>query len=234
MNVTLISFYNRFKEYSTKYSLGTLKLAAYIGKNEDIEVNIIPINSEEEITKEILDKLSNPKIEVLGIPNYMWTEKLAKLISKEVKKRNPKILRLVGGPSTPSVDFSDWNSDEIFIIGEGEEALYQICQAKLKNPKFNARDINQLITNNVFSETHNLNDRHVLYTNSRIPRGIPLFSDEIETMKQDKTPENFAWYETTRGCAYACGYCGHKTRNNLGDVDLDIIQEEIKNIGKKE
>ena len=233
MNVTLISFYNRFKEYSTKYSLGTLKLAAYIGKNEDIEVNIIPINSEEEITKEILDKLSNPKIEVLGIPNYMWTEKLAKLISKEVKKRNPKILRLVGGPSTPSVDFSDWNSDEIFIIGEGEDALYQICQAKLKNPKFNARDINQLITNNVFSETHNLNDRHVLYTNSRIPRGIPLFSDEIETMKQDKTPENFAWYETTRGCAYACGYCGHKTRNNLGDVDLDIIQEEIKNIGKK-
>lgn len=233
MNVTLISFYNRFKEYSTKYSLGTLKLAAYIGKNEDIEVNIIPINSEEEITKEILDKLSNPKIEVLGIPNYMWTEKLAKLISKEVKKRNPKILRLVGGPSTPSVDFSDWNSDEIFIIGEGEDALYQICQAKLKNPKFNARDINQLITNNVFSETHNLNDRHVLYTNSRIPRGIPLFSDEIETMKQDKTPENFAWYETTRGCAYARGYCGHKTRNNLGDVDLDIIQEEIKNIGKK-
>ena len=111
--------------------------------------------------------------------------------------------------------------------------MYQICQAKLKNPKFNARDINQLITNNVFSETHNLNDRHVLYTNSRIPRGIPLFSDEIETMKQDKTPENFAWYETTRGCAYACGYCGHKTRNNLGDVDLDIIQEEIKNIGKK-
>lgn len=233
MNVTLISFYNRFKEYSTKYSLGTLKLAAYIGKNEDIEVNIIPINSEEEITQKLIDRLSDSKIDVLGIPNYMWTEKLAKQISKEVKNSNPKILRLVGGPSTSSVDFSEWNSDEIFIIGEGEEALQQICQSRLENPEFNAEDINQLMVNNVFSETHNLNDRHVLYTNSQIPRGIPLFSDEIEAMKTDKTPEDFAWYETTRGCAYACGYCGHKTRNNLGDVELDTIQEEIKNIGKR-
>lgn len=233
MNVTLISFYNRFKEYSTKYSLGTLKLAAYIGKNEDIKVNIVPINSEEEITQELIDELSDSKIDILGIPNYMWTEKLAKQISKEVKSNNPKILRLIGGPSTPSVDFSDWNSDEIFIIGEGEEALQQICQARLKKPEFNAKDINQIMANNVFSETHNLSDRHVLYTNSQIPKGIPLFSDEIEAMKTDKTPEDFAWYETTRGCAYACGYCGHKTRNNLGDVDLGIIQEEINNIGKR-
>ena len=120
MNVTLISFYNRFKEYSTKYSLGTLKLAAYIGKNEDIRVNIIPINSEEEITQELIDKLSDSKIDVLGIPNYMWTEKLAKQISKEVKSNNPKILRIIGGQSTPTVDYSDRNTDEIFIIGEGE------------------------------------------------------------------------------------------------------------------
>lgn len=233
MNITLISFYNRFKEYPTKYSLGTLKLAAYIGKNKDIEVNIFPVNCEEEITKEIIDKLSSSQIDILGIPNYMWTEELARKISKEVKKNNHRILRVIGGPSTSSVDFTEWNKDEIFIIGEGEEALYKICKTKLKKPEFSAKDVNILDANNVFSETFNLKDRHVVYTNTQIPRGLPLFSDEVEKMKVDETPEDFAWYETTRGCAYACGYCGHKTRNNLGDVDLNIIKKEIKNMGEK-
>lgn len=233
MNVTLISFYNRFKEYSTKYSLGTMKLAAYIGKNKNINVNIIPINSEEKLSIEVLEKLSDSKIDILGIPNYMWTEKLAKEISKEIKKRSPKTLRIVGGPSTPSVDFFDWNSDEIFIIGEGEEAWKQICEAKIDCTDFNAKDIKKINAKNVFSEVHNLEDRHILYTNSQIPKGIPLFSNDIEAMKLDKVHEDFAWYETTRGCAYNCGYCGHKTRNNLGDVDIDIIQEEIRNIRKR-
>lgn len=72
--------------------------------------------------------------------------------------------------------------------------------------------------------------RHVVYTNSDIPKGIPLFSKTIEDMKEDKQKEDFAWYETVRGCAYNCGYCGHKTRNNLGYIDLENVEEEIKNI----
>lgn len=31
---------------------------------------------------------------------------------------------------------------------------------------------------------------------------------------------------------YSCGYCGHKTRQNVGFIDLVIVEEEIKNIGK--
>lgn len=233
MNVKLISFYNRFKEYSTKYSLGTLKLAAYIGQDEDIDVQIVPINSEEELTEEKIAELCEGNPDVLGIPNFMWTERLAKQISKEVANRNPNILRVIGGPSTNTVDFKEWNSDEVFVIGEGEEALMEICKAKKENPSFDSTQIRDLNASNVFSVTSDLSDRHVLYTNTQIPRGMPLFSSRIEEMKADKTPEDFAWYETTRGCAYNCGYCGHKTRNNLGDVDLDIIEEEIKNIGER-
>ena len=233
MNVKLISFYNRFKEYSTKYSLGTLKLAAYIGQDKDFDVQIVPINSEEELTEEKVAELCDGNPAILGIPNFMWTENLAKKISAEVAKKSPETLRVVGGPSTNTVDFADWNSDEIFVIGEGEEALMEICKAKRENPHFDSTQIRNLKAKNMFSTTSDLEDRHVLYTNTQIPRGMPLFSEKIEDMKVDKTPEDFAWYETTRGCAYNCGYCGHKTRNNLGDVDLDIIEEEIKNIGDR-
>lgn len=233
MKVNLISFYNRFNEYPTKYSLGTLKLAAYLGKLEDIEIEIVPLNSEEEITEESINQVLSGNPDIVGIQNYMWTERHAQDISKKIAKIMPETLRLVGGPSTNTVEFDKWNNDEIFIIGEGEEALMEICKAKLEDSTFDSTKIRTLPVDNVFSEAVDLEDRHVLYTQTQIPKGLPLFSEKIEEMKQDKSREEFAWYETTRGCAYTCGYCGHKTRNNLGDIDMENIKEEITNIRER-
>ena len=233
MNVKLISFYNRFEEYATKYSLGTLRLASYMGKNDELNIKIIPIDSEEDITEDTIKRILKDSPEIVGIPNFMWTEKTAQKLSEKIKEVNPDILRVIGGPSTADVDFKDWQSDEIFVLGEGEEALLKICEEKLKNPDFSSKEINNLQLNDVFSESTDSPNRHVIYTDNSIPKGIPLFSEKIEDMKEDKQKEDFAWYETVRGCAYNCGYCGHKTRNNLGYIDLENIEEEIKNIKKQ-
>ena len=230
MKVNLISFYNRFDEYPTKYSLGTLKLAAYLGQIEGVEVKLVPLNSEHEVTDEDIAKILHGNPDVVGIQNYMWTEKHAQRISNKIKEVNPNILRLVGGPSTNTVNFDMWSGGEIFTVGEGEVALAAICQAKMQDDNFNSSKVKSLTLDNVFSKEQDLEDRHILYKTTEIPKGLPLFSEEIESMKQDKTPESFTWYETTRGCTYNCGYCGHKTRNNLGNVDIDNIEEEIKNI----
>ncbi len=156
MNVNLISFYNRFHEYSTKYALGTLRLAGYMAKNNNLHIKIIPIDSEEEISEKQLQKILENNPEIIGIPNYMWTEKKAQILSKEIKKRNPNSIRVVGGPSTADVNFEDWQSDEIFVLGEGEEAVLKICEEKLKNPEFNAKEVINLGLNNVFSEEADL------------------------------------------------------------------------------
>ena len=230
MKVKLISFYSRFSEYPTKYSLGTMKLGAYIGQDDDIDVEIIPINSDSDLNKETIEKLTNNNPDIIGIPNFMWTEKLAKQISKEIKEKNATILRVIGGPSTPSINFREWNDDEIFVIGEGEIALREICNKKRENPDFNSNRVGELKLENVFSKSNNLCERNILYTSTDIPKGLPLFSKKVEEMKKDKTHEEFAWYETNRGCAYNCGYCGHKTRNNLGYVDIEQVQEEIENM----
>lgn len=230
MKVKLISFYNRFYEYPTRYSLGTLKLASYVGKNKNLDIGIVPINSEEEITHSMIQSLVKDSPTIIGIPNFMWTEQKAQKICKEIKKIDPNIMRVIGGPSTADVVFEDWQSDEIFVLGEGEEALLKICEKKLDEPTFDAEHVNELGLNNVFSEKSDSIERHVIYTNTTIPKGIPLFSKEIERMKENREKEKFAWYETTRGCAYNCGYCGHKTRNNLGYIDFENIEQEIKNI----
>lgn len=230
MKVNLISFYNRFAEYPTKYSLGTMKLGAYIGQDDNIEVKIIPIDSNSNINEDIIKKLINDNPDIIGIPYYMWTEKIAKQISAQIKEKNPNILRIIGGPSTPTVDFKDWNEDEIFIVGEGEIALNEICNKKRENPDFNSEKVLELGLKNVFSQNKDLEDKNITYIDKDIPKGLSLFSEKVEKMKGDKELEEFAWYETNRGCAYNCGYCGHKTRNNLGYVDIEQVKEEIENM----
>lgn len=229
MKVALISFHNRFHEFPTRYSLGTMRLAAYIGKNEQINVRVIPINIEEEISEDIIKKLSNSGFDILGIPNFIWTEKIAQEISRKVLAINNQILCVIGGPSTRFVNATDWTGKEIFISGEGEEALLKICEEKIKDPSFSYKDIKKINALNIFS-CEIPNGFFGLPKISGIPEGLPLFSPEVENMKDNQTPETFAWYETSRGCPYSCGYCGHKTRTSLGKVNLDIVKKEFLNI----
>lgn len=91
MNIKLISFYNRFDEYSSKYSLGTLRLASYMGKNDNLNIKIIPIDSDGELSEDTIKKILEDSPEVVGIPNFMWTERKAQEISKQIKKINPSI-----------------------------------------------------------------------------------------------------------------------------------------------
>ena len=137
MKVNLISFYNRFDEYSTKYSLGALKLAAYLGQIDGVEVEIVPLNSEQEVTDEEIARILHGNPQMVGIQNYMWTERHAQKISRIIKQRHPEILRLVGGPSTNTVDFDMWSGGEIFTIGEGEDAAKDITEYLAITPSNN-------------------------------------------------------------------------------------------------
>ena len=233
MKVTLLSFYNRFEEYSTKYSLGIMKIASYIkANNNDVDVSIIPINLDAPYSQDIVSKIASNNTDILGIPNYIWTKDFAQKISLDVKKINPSLLRVVGGPETPFINFSDWNDDEIFILGEGEKAWNEICKARQANSNFGANQINILGCDNVFSKAYPEFNKKYLFSASEIVQGIPLFSNELENSKYDKTKEEFAWYETSRGCLYNCGYCGHKTRKKLGFVDLEQIAVEFEGMKK--
>lgn len=233
MKITLLSFYNRFEEYSTKYSLGIMKIASYIkSKNNDVELSIMPINLDAPYSQDIASKITSNNTDILGIPNYIWTKDFAQKISLDIRKTDPSILRVVGGPETPFINFSDWNDDEIFILGEGERAWDKICKARQSDSGFGANQINILGCDNVFSKAYPEFDKKYLFSASEIVQGIPLFSNELENSKYDKSKEDFAWYETSRGCLYNCGYCGHKTRKKLGFVDLDQITAEFEGMKK--
>lgn len=217
MRVGIIGFYCRTEEYPTRYYLGAMRLAEYL-MSTGIKVDIIPIDLEK-YREFDYSSISN-KYDLYGIGNYSWVEHAVSYVAKMLHKSNDKIRIVIGGPQIDVINLEEWDN-EIFIQGEGESSLLKICNCILKN-----ESIERLCAenSNIFTKQfpeHNkketkINIKNPLFTNVSIP--------EID--------RKFLWYETCRGCAFNCGYCGHRTREKVDYIDLDIVEKEIKNIGR--
>lgn len=214
MKIALINIYSRQDEYQSKYSLATMRLAEYI-MSFGYKVDLIPIdiNNYQDI------KLNDIKeYDLIGLSNYSWVENAIKFIDRLIKTENPNANIVIGGPQVENVDLKEWDN-EYFIIGEGEKSLLNL----VKYIETGKKDRNFFEDNvNIFNKT---NDKYIK-TESLIQVANPLFTNVIPKDKK------FLWYETCRGCAYSCGYCGHKTRKHIGYFDINIVENEIKQIGK--
>lgn len=75
MNYLFVSFYNRFFEYETEYSLATLRLVSVVAKNKDNNIVIHPYNLDElESSKKELDqRLLQIEADVICLSAYVWT-----------------------------------------------------------------------------------------------------------------------------------------------------------------
>lgn len=155
---------------------------------------------------------------LIGLSNYSWVENAVKYIDILIKKENPNSDIAIGGPQVENIDLTEWEN-EYFIIGEGEQTLYNLAKY-IENGK---KDIDFFKNNlNIF------NKENPKMIKNEIPIQVcnPLFTSVIP---KDR---DFLWYEICRVCAYSCGYCGHKTRKKIAYFDLNIIENEIKSIGK--
>lgn len=221
--INLISFYNRFSEYPSKYSLSSMRLAASILDITNIDVKISTydlIDNDASIAEDIIKTGAN----IIGLPVYMWTAKKSKNICEILAKQNKKIILVAGGPDIPHLDVSTWPDNTIFVIGEGEEPLRDLLA--------NGSDLINKPSRSSLNSGHNrrtiIAPKHDLFT------GHPLYSTEFEKVFVEPSTDNrFTWHDTAVGCRYKCGYCGHKTRPTVSFRPDWLVQEEIKNIGRR-
>lgn len=217
MKFGLITFYLRLNDYPTKYSLASLRLGEYLDSS-GIDVDLIPISLVDLDFKKFVKENITGKYDIVGISNYVWSRKATPQIAKIIRENAPGTTTIIGGPEVSHTNL-DLYKDEIFILGEGEECLvktiHYIEQGK-ENPTFFEDN------SNIFDKQHpkrKMAPEKLLYKN-------PLFT------KFKDIDRDFLYYETSRGCAYNCGYCGFRNRNNIELFDLEFIEEEIKRIGK--
>ncbi len=218
MKIAIVSFYHRYQEYPTQYSLASLRLHQYIS-HHGFDSQIVPFYLDQDnidiAIKELSDQLS--KFDIIGLSSYHWTKKYVKEISSLLKIKNNKSQVIIGGPEAENVNPNEWEN-EIFVVGEGENSLMQTINYIKRGKK-------DLL---FFQENTNIFDKNNP-ANEKIETEIPCFKSLFSGLSfYDRS---FAWYETNRGCSYSCGYCGHKTRNKVAFFNDKIIEDEIKQIG---
>ncbi len=149
--------------------------------------------------------IQSKKPNVVGVSVYIWNRTQSFQLIEILKKQNPKLTIVIGGPE---VSFEDKvSSDYIVIGGEGEdkwvEALGFIEKSK-------APDDETLMRWKTYG-----NDLPLLFP--------PYIPEDKDTMRY-----RIAYIEASRGCPYLCSFCLSALDEKVRYFDGVSIREQIE------
>ena len=173
--------------------------------------------------------------DIVGFSTYVWNHNYSKVLGRELKKNNPNVLIIAGGPEYPIEKknfFKKYPFIDICVKQEGELSFKRILQEFLnKEPDY--KEIPGLLINDaeetIFTENNTRIDNL-----DEIPS--PYLTGVFDKLMSEHT--NIRWnatLETNRGCPYACTFCdwGSLTYNKIKVFDLERVYSELEWIGKK-
>jgi radical SAM superfamily enzyme YgiQ (UPF0313 family) len=166
---------------------------------------------------------------------YIWNRSYSKALGKALKKANPNLFIIGGGPEFPieKADiFEQYPFLDICVKLEGEKTFRRILEEHLKEtPDY--KSINGML----------LNENGVAFNT-----GDTVRIDDLDTIPSPyltgifdklmaKHPE-IRWngtIETNRGCPYACTFCdwGSLTYNKVKIFDLQRVFDELEWMGQR-
>lgn len=150
---------------------------------------------------------------------YIWNIRQTLELAQDLKKANPRLLILFGGPEV-SYDWESFMARNPFvdflITGEGEEAFAQWCC--------------QLEGNQVWEQVAGLVFRGK--GNGRIlanPPGTPLDFEKIPFPYEDFPCERdkVIYYEASRGCPFNCSYCISSLDKTMWVLPLKRVKQDL-------
>ncbi len=155
---------------------------------------------------ELLQALYRERADVYGFSVYIWNIGLMLSLGQDLKSLLPSATLVMGGPevSFDTDRFEKFDYIDHIISGEGEEALPKLCEALREG-----RAVSRLT---VASPLADLPHEGILY------RDGDMGGDML-------------YYESSRGCPYACAYClssaAHGVRAKSAEETLrDLLQFE--------
>jgi radical SAM superfamily enzyme YgiQ (UPF0313 family) len=174
--------------------------------------------------------------------NYMWNERLGSAFAREIKRRYPDTVVVMGGPNYP-IDGPEQRAYlerrpeiDFYVDGEGEMPFVAIFEA-LEKVDFDANRIKA--SGALIPSVHYLSEGQFVRGDA-VPRILELdrllpspytmglldefFDDRLSPMIQ-----------TSRGCPYSCTFChdGIAYMNKTRAFSVDRVREELEYIAAR-
>jgi radical SAM superfamily enzyme YgiQ (UPF0313 family) len=177
-------------------------------------------------TMNIVTDLVQRKPDVIGFSCYIWNiEETIKVISM-IKKINPSIQIVVGGPEV-TYDVMEWMEKvpqfDFIVIGEGEETFKNLLQQL--NSEKDYRQVAGISYRTGTGEIKLNPQRHKLDL-----RELPSpyrFEEDIKHLGK-----RVSYIETSRGCPFSCQFCLSSIEVGVRYFDREKIKEDIRYLMK--
>lgn len=225
----LAQFNNNYgNQFYIPYSIGVL--ASYARQDPRIadEVAFLPFLYRRESPEQIALRIGT--VDVLGLSCYVWNWRLSMAVASHVRRRNPDVLIIVGGPHVPEKEagFLAANPDiDVAVHGEGEDAFREILLRRLSG---------EPLTGIQSTAVKNRADGEIIVAPKRVRMrdlsGLPspyLTGTFDPIMTQSDGVAWMALWETNRGCPFACTFCdwGSATASKVLEFDWQRLMDEL-------
>lgn len=211
--------------------------------NNDIYTKEFTINEDiEDIYSDIICKGYN----IIAFSCYIWNiEKTLKIVDN-IKKSNPNIMIILGGPevSYNIKNFMERNSFvDLVIAGEGEEALLKfnniINEFNENNKEFDYESFVEysyeklLKIKNIFfrfkNKISNESSEEDLLKAMQI-QDLTIVPYAYDSIAKEDIKDKIVYYETSRGCTFKCSYCLSATSKGIRYFEEEKVYKELKKL----
>jgi radical SAM superfamily enzyme YgiQ (UPF0313 family) len=187
------------------------------------------IYSRENIKDIALKLITN---DVIAFSTYVWNKNYNFSLAKLLKKLNPNILIIFGGPDLPITNKNIFNENapfiDIVVKGEGEHIFTSILQSYVTEKHYISIKGILINENGVCIDTgsgdriHDLDQVPSPYLTGVFDKILPLENEWNGTL------------ETNRGCPYKCTFCdwGSLTYSKVKKFSLERVFCELEWMGK--
>jgi len=212
------------------YSVGLLQAyASAHARHSDELIWRTPVFSRQS-TKASADHLDG--CDLVGFSAYVWNVEASLAIARELKRRNPAIVIVFGGPQVPDSPekfLRDNPCIDIATRGEGESTFTAIIDSLISRNWSNVSGVGW-IEDDVF---HSTPPRERSKNLGEYPS--PYLTGVFDALMAEHPHQRWvATWETNRGCPFACTFCdwGSATATRVYSFDMDRIDAEIDWFGK--
>lgn len=193
-------------------------LKAYAAPQFDVQLTEYTIKDP---VMNIVTDLIQRKPEIIGFSCYIWNIEETIKVIKMIKKINPSIHIVVGGPEV-TYDVQDWMETtpefDFLIIGEGEETFKQLLLQLEGEHDFSKVMGIAYRENGEIRVTPQANkiDLRQLPSPYRFEEDLPHLSKRV------------TYIETSRGCPFSCQFCLSSIEVGVRYFDREKIKDDIR------
>ncbi len=204
--------------FNAKYIHTSLALRwLYVANKDKFDISFSEYTIKEDI-KEISTEILKQSPDIVGISVYIWNVELSKKLVEQLKKQQPTLIIIVGGPEVsyePAYFIENWDIDYL-VSGEGEKVLGELLYALENNTDV---DIEAVSSRHKISDLTAKADLNVLETYDS-PYNLEIDKADLKN--------RILYFESSRGCPYRCSYCLSSLEKGVRYFSEDYIKNNLK------